>query len=187
MRRAKNAAAWRLLAEARLGSRQFPLACEAIDRAIRLRPDNPHYQMLRGICLKEAGSFQQAVETLDEYLRGRPRDIRAHDALKVCHYRLGDEQRALAAGRQKLVLLDPQGDSGPRLAFRKRPDSGKRVFSFSLWGNSELYCCGAMVNLRLARIFFPGWVCRFYVSDDVPAPDGYDTGIVDFMHGGDGP
>ncbi len=44
----------------------------------------------------------------------------------------------------------------------------KRVISFSLWGQSKQYCCGAIANARLAPKLFPGWTCRFYCADDVP-------------------
>lgn len=165
-----NYAAWRLLSEVRLGLRQFEPARKAIERAVRLRPDNPHYRLLHGICLKETGAYREALAVLDDYLQNDPRNIRAHDALKVCHYRLGDTERALAAGRQKLILMDDVKAPEPLPKFLKRPDAGKCVFSFSLWGDHEQYCYGAMVNLRLSRIFFPDWLCRFYVADDVPRP-----------------
>jgi len=44
----------------------------------------------------------------------------------------------------------------------------KKLITFSLWGNDPKYCEGALKNIELARIFYPGWTCRFYVA----APDG---------------
>lgn len=32
-----------------------------------------------------------------------------------------------------------------------------------------MYCGGAIENIRLASIYFPDWICRFYVSSDCPA------------------
>lgn len=44
----------------------------------------------------------------------------------------------------------------------------KRLITFSLFGNNELYCKGAVENARLAKEIYPDWVARFYVADDVP-------------------
>jgi hypothetical protein len=39
----------------------------------------------------------------------------------------------------------------------------KRILSFSLWGNNPLYTVGAIANADLAKKFYPGWICRFYI------------------------
>ena len=44
----------------------------------------------------------------------------------------------------------------------------KHVVSFSLFGSSPRYLAGAIPNVELARVHYPGWICRFYVSKDVP-------------------
>ena len=44
----------------------------------------------------------------------------------------------------------------------------KKVISFSLYGKNPSYTLGAIANARHANIAYPGWVCRFYVADDVP-------------------
>ena len=45
---------------------------------------------------------------------------------------------------------------------------GKKVISFSLYGKHPAYTVGAVANARHANRAYPGWVCRFYVADDVP-------------------
>lgn len=45
----------------------------------------------------------------------------------------------------------------------------KRVISFGLYGSKPKYTTGAVHNAQLAKVYFPGWVCRFYVTSDVPA------------------
>ena len=45
---------------------------------------------------------------------------------------------------------------------------GKKVISFSLYGKHPKYTMGAVANARHANRAYPGWVCRFYVADDVP-------------------
>ena len=45
---------------------------------------------------------------------------------------------------------------------------GKKVIAFSLFGKHPTYTLGAIANARHANRAYPGWVCRFYVADDVP-------------------
>jgi len=43
----------------------------------------------------------------------------------------------------------------------------KKIISFSLWGNEPMYTIGAIRNAELAETVYPGWICRFYIGDDV--------------------
>ena len=45
---------------------------------------------------------------------------------------------------------------------------GKKVISFSLWGDNPKYTVGAIKNADLAPQIYPGWICRFYVDKTVP-------------------
>ncbi len=45
----------------------------------------------------------------------------------------------------------------------------KKYISFSLWGDSKLYCEGAIENIRAAKEVYPGWICKFFVASDCPA------------------
>jgi len=40
----------------------------------------------------------------------------------------------------------------------------KKVIAFSLWGNDPRYLGGSIQNISLAKIFYPDWICRFYVG-----------------------
>ena len=44
----------------------------------------------------------------------------------------------------------------------------KKVISFSLWGNKAIYVLGAILNADMASEIWKGWICRFYVSPNVP-------------------
>lgn len=48
------------------------------------------------------------------------------------------------------------------------PHHEKRVISFGLYGSKPKYTIGAIRNVELQKIYFPGWICRFYVTSDVP-------------------
>jgi hypothetical protein len=57
---------------------------------------------------------------------------------------------------------------------------GKKIISFSLYGNRCEYTIGAICNAELAKIIYPGWICRFYYGDSVPKEiieelSGYDN------------
>ena len=43
----------------------------------------------------------------------------------------------------------------------------KKVISFSLYGKHPRYTLGAIANARHVGRAYPGWVCRFYIADDV--------------------
>ena len=44
----------------------------------------------------------------------------------------------------------------------------KRVVSYGLYGSNPKYVVGAVRNSELAKVYFPGWVCRFYCDATVP-------------------
>jgi hypothetical protein len=57
---------------------------------------------------------------------------------------------------------------------------GKKIISFSLYGSRAEYTIGAICNAELAKIIYPGWICRFYYGDSVPKEiieelSGYDN------------
>ena len=44
----------------------------------------------------------------------------------------------------------------------------KKIISFSLWGDQSKYTIGALCNAELAKIIYPGWICRFYCGESTP-------------------
>ncbi len=44
-----------------------------------------------------------------------------------------------------------------------------KYISYSLWGDSRLYCENAIINVELAKKHYPDWTCRFYISKNCPA------------------
>jgi hypothetical protein len=45
----------------------------------------------------------------------------------------------------------------------------ERIISFSLFGTDPIYLHGAIENARSCPVVFPGWTCRFYASNEIPA------------------
>lgn len=44
----------------------------------------------------------------------------------------------------------------------------KKVISYSLWGNSQLYTVNCIRNVELAQQHYPDWLCYIYVGLGVP-------------------
>ncbi len=45
----------------------------------------------------------------------------------------------------------------------------KKIISFSVWGSNPKYTDAAIINAKLQSEIYPGWICRFYVDQTVPA------------------
>tara|TARA_Y100000114_G_scaffold153890_1_gene174805 strand:- start:449 stop:1264 length:816 start_codon:yes stop_codon:yes gene_type:complete len=43
----------------------------------------------------------------------------------------------------------------------------KKVISFSLWGKSQMYNLGAVINADMAERLWPDWIARYYVASSV--------------------
>jgi hypothetical protein len=43
-----------------------------------------------------------------------------------------------------------------------------RLISFSIWGSNPKFVVGAISNIKLAALYYPGWRCRVYCGTDVP-------------------
>ena len=41
----------------------------------------------------------------------------------------------------------------------------KKIISFTIWGSDYRYLGGALQNVELAKHFYPGWICRFYLGE----------------------
>lgn len=45
---------------------------------------------------------------------------------------------------------------------------GRNLISFSVYGSNPLYTVGGLENITEQEEYFPGWICRFYCSSDIP-------------------
>mmetsp|Transcript_28150 Transcript_28150/g.38699 ORF Transcript_28150/g.38699 Transcript_28150/m.38699 type:complete len:560 (-) Transcript_28150:12-1691(-) len=69
-----------------------------------------------------------------------------------------EEKAALKEDKKRLKLIASYPTS-----------TEKRVISFGLYGSNPKYTVGAVKNAKLAKIYYPGWIPRYYVTSDVPA------------------
>lgn len=81
-----------------------------------------------------------------------------------------DIKQSLDTEAKEIELAKQQDESEIELIKSFPQSSEKRVISFGLYGTRPKYTHGAIKNAELAKIYFPGWVCRYYVTSDVPKP-----------------
>jgi hypothetical protein len=82
---------------------------------------------------------------------------------------LGEKAAAVEYGRRALRLKDETALAAGRTEMGKPHGGEMNLISFSLYGNKARYCETAILNCIAAKQHFPGFVCRFYVDDSVPA------------------
>lgn len=96
--------------------------------------------------------------------------IPALDLLAHAYGALDNWEKTGFYGHQALVLKDKAiPDLEHEIIPTPAPKNGKRIISFSLFGNNSKYIEPAVLNTQLAPVLFPGWTCRFYVDDSVSA------------------
>lgn len=164
-RRAKY---WRLLFIAERNLRNFERAQSAINNALDIAPNNRLYRELSALSLRDIGEFAASIEQL-ETLRSEFGDSESVlEYLKVCHYQDGHRGKSIAFGLLGLKLrLNAVDRNLDQLRLTKK-FTGKKVVSFSLWGNHLCYLFGAIINAKRMPLVLPDWTPRFYVGDDVP-------------------
>ena len=158
----------------------LPRAEAMFRRALAMRKDFGAFHNL-GEVLRRAGRPDDAAAALQEAVALAPDDHRSHNSLVGTYLELLEYDRAKQHGLRTLELKDNEGTQVfasvaavvppaplPVLAGGAGSRS-KRVISFSLFGADPFYQTGAVVNVAAAAEHFPGWVCRFYCSEDIPA------------------
>lgn len=120
----------------------------------------------------KAGLFQDAVVYAKKAIRRNAEHINSYDALSHAYGGLEDWDNAAVYGLKALQLRDQKvaAQTLPQLPQVTPKADGKKVISFSLFGNSSAYIEPAVLNTELVSEIYPGWVCRFYVDRSVPEP-----------------
>lgn len=83
---------------------------------------------------------------------------------------VAEETLAADAVKQKVVLsAEAETEKAYHEAILQFPASTeKRVVSYGLYGSNPKYTTGAIRNSELVKVWFPGWVARFYCDNSVP-------------------
>ncbi|MGJ3259040.1 MAG: tetratricopeptide repeat protein [Rhodospirillales bacterium] len=136
---------------------------------------------LLGVSHRRLKQFEESVSAIEKAIELDPEDIPIRNALVITHYQAGNEVETLKHAAVALEMKDAlairrfaEMDLGialsPRDSAFDATDRSKNVIAFSLWGDDPVYTHGAIVNAQLAPNVYPGWRCRFYCDDTVPAP-----------------
>ncbi|WP_223677940.1 tetratricopeptide repeat protein [Azospirillum agricola] len=160
------------LANARLDAGRPAPAARAYRATLCLRPDAHAAFYNLGVAAFSAGDFDTAERAFARAGTVRPDDLQALDYRAVV---LHTAHRLPEAAAQTDLLLDRKNALAPAAPplpeMPSHPGRRRRdVIAFSLWGDRPDYTQGAIENVRLARELYPGWICRIYHDDSVPAP-----------------
>lgn len=124
------------------------------------------------VLLQRAKRYDEAIA----FLNGNEAvfdPIEWNDALAMAYADTGETTLAARHGTRSLELKDAACTAAPELKPVIRPFDReaplRNVIAFSLWGEDPRYLSGAQTNALVARYIYPGWSCRFYVDDSVPA------------------
>lgn len=122
-----------------------------------------------------------AVADFQQVVAQNPDAVNAWDGLTSALAQLQRWDEARRAGEESLVRKDRKCEAAYLYEelMVSWPDvtpqvwdsqhHGRDVITFSVWGNNPRYLRGAIRNLQEVATLYPGWVCRFYVDDSVPA------------------
>jgi hypothetical protein len=162
----------KLYAVRAMRQRDYSLAAQYCAKACEDLPDDREARANGITSLLQLNELEAAAALARIGLARDPAAFVFHDGLAEALSRLGQIDEARGHGTLSLVLKD-RGASGPvrLLGPLSAFDAGRaarNVIAFSLFGDGERYCRGALENASAARFLYPGWTCRFYVNDSVP-------------------
>lgn len=146
---------------------------EALKRAeilCLLNPQSVEYHHKVAYAYLKQLKWEKAIEAEMKTLELDSTYIPALDLLAHAYGALDNWEKTGFYGHQALVLKDKAiPDLEHEIIPTPAPKNGKRIISFSLFGNNSKYIEPAVLNTQLAPVLFPGWTCRFYVDDSVSA------------------
>jgi tetratricopeptide (TPR) repeat protein len=157
--------------------KDFRAAASAFEMTRKRQPDFPDVAANLGLCLILTERPQEAIPYLLEALKERPDSLDVIDGLAHAYGKLGDTENSRTYGEKSLLTKDSRAQAPPpgfQLPIQTAPPfridrPQDNVIAFSLFGNNERYTRGAVKNAVIATGLYPGWRCRFYCDDSVPA------------------
>ena len=66
-----------------------------------------------------------------------------------------------------ILIIQSKNQNSENFDNLNHKKNSKKIIAFSLWGNNECYNWGAVENALVAKNIYPGWICRFYVAEDI--------------------
>lgn len=143
--------------------------------AHRVIPKNPTPLSDAAACAIYLEQWEKAVHFGKQVLALDNNHINAFDALSHAHDYLKNTASAKQFGERALRLRDApfakqaNTQSAPSIPIdAQQLANGKKIISFSLYGDSSAYNEPAVINTELQARIYPDWQCRFYVDNTVP-------------------
>ena len=140
-----------------------------LEKAEERFPD--HLQILLNLAVLQSRTdgHAKARATLERYIELGGTETNAYDGLCVACHKLGDDENAKRWGERAIEeksRIAARAGNGFELSEPRR--DGRKIISFSLWGEHPRYLRGALHNAIRAGFVYPGFKCRFYVDNSVP-------------------
>lgn len=151
-------------------------ALTVAQQALRLAPGHPVVMGDLALCHMRLGRPAQALPLYEAAVRAAPGNENLLDGLTEC---CGHLQRPADVRRHGQAALQLKHAQTAKVSGLPLPAAvpmpfdtaapQRHVIAFSLFGAQPRYGETAVLNLAAARTHLPGWQCRFYVDDSVPA------------------
>jgi tetratricopeptide (TPR) repeat protein len=157
--------------------KDFAAAASAFELARKLQPDYPDVALNLGLCRILTERPREALPDLLLAHQERPEGLDAIDGLAHAYGKLGETENSRLYGEKSLLLKDKLAKAPPP-GFQLKAETAppfridhaeENIIAFSLFGNHDRYTRGAVKNAIIAGGLYPGWRCRFYCDDTVPA------------------
>lgn len=140
------------------------------EELFRRHPDNSSYLDNCIYASVMAENWEKAIYYAEQGIERDDNRLNSLNALSHAYYGMRNAEKCRLYGNQALqyyhhdTLKNEEITSLPQPEFRE----GKKIISFSLFGSGAKYLETAVLNAELAARIYPGWICRFYIDDEIP-------------------
>ena len=151
----------------------------AFDKALALCRDliargirHPNVYADAAVASIKLEQWRDAITYAIKALALDPKNLGCLDALAHAHGALREWPQAAKAGYRALNLRAAMVATTAPIALPLEPcppTADKDIIAFSLFGGNSKYCETAVLNCIEQSAIYPGWHCRFFVDDTVPA------------------
>ncbi|MBU9843628.1 tetratricopeptide repeat protein [Rahnella ecdela] len=162
-----------------MAKKDYLKARECCELVLVILPGNPTVMGDYALTLMRTEAYQQAYDVYLQMYKNREKVQYTGNWLdgltEVCGW-LGKTQELQRYGNESLTLADQGCRDGKQFTFPSQqppcfePEKpGQNIISFSLYGDTPKYCETMIKNAAISHEFYPGWTCRVYYDNTVPA------------------
>ena len=179
---AKNNDSWKQAAErlamSQVCANNFEDGLITQSALVKRFPADPSVRANYGAIFARLDKLKRARKEMEKALLLGADSIYLHNSLAYVYGQLRLFESSRFHGQKALVMKDKLACSDfeyvrfklnerkPRAFDYNKPT--RNVIAFGLWGNDARYLNGALRNIELCPVIYPGWNCRFYIDNTVP-------------------